>query len=406
MRRRKTIRALPLPACGERHRRPSAAVLNVKNADAEHRLCREAIRVRGAVRESVRLESPPHLDPLPASGEREPSRARLNRRAFMTLLGGAALMWPRAARAQQPARMQRIGILMGTAENDPEGQSRTAAFQQALQKLGWTDGRNVRIEFRWPAADPNRMRASAAELVGLTPDVIVVNSPPILAVLQQETRSLPIVFVQVSDPVGSGFVASLAHPGGNTTGFTTFEETVSAKWLELLKEAAPRMIRVAIIRNPATASASEYLMGALEAVAPSLGVKLTTVSTRDAAEIDRAFDAFAGESIDGLIVMPDPITLVHREQIVALAARHRLPAVYPFRYFATSGGLISYGPNPLDMWRRAALYVDRILKGAKPADLPVQNPTKFELVINLKTAKALGLEVPPTVLARADEVIE
>jgi putative ABC transport system substrate-binding protein len=334
----------------------------------------------------------------------------LRRREFITLLGGAATIgstaFPLAARAQQPDRVRRIAVLMSIAENDPESHARVAAFRQGLQQLGWTEGRNVGIEFRWAGADSNLLAADAAELIGLTPDVIVVLAPQGLAAMQRGTRSVPIVFVQVADPVGGGFVASLAQPGGNTTGLTSFEDTISAKWLELLKEVAPRITRAAIIRNPARPSASEFLMGAIEAAAPSLGIQLATVGVRDLAEIDRAFDALARESIGGLIVMPDPVTVVHRERIVALAAEHRLPAVYPYRYFATAGGLISYGPNSIDMWRRAAFYVDRILKGAKPADLPVQNPTKFELVINLKAAKTLGLEVPLSLLMRIDEVIE
>ena len=329
----------------------------------------------------------------------------MKRRQFITLLGSAAA-WPLAARAQQPDRVRRIGMLMGIAENDPEGHDRITAFRRGLRELGWTEGSNLHLEFRWAADDPNRMLAFAEELVNLTPDLIVALSPPALGALQQATRSVPIVFVQVTDPVGGGFVASLSNPGGNMTGFVSFEDTLSAKWLELLKEIAPGLSSVIVLRNPAAPSSSEFLMRAIVAAGSSLGVRLIVVGVSDIASIERAFDSIAPASIAGLVVMPDPITLVHRERIVALAARSRLTAVYPFRYFATSGGMISYGPDPIDMWRRSASYIDRILKGAKPADLPVQQPSKFQLVINLKTAKALGIEIPPTLFARADEVIE
>jgi putative tryptophan/tyrosine transport system substrate-binding protein len=329
---------------------------------------------------------------------------QLKRREFITLLGGGAA-WPIAARAQERGG-RRIGVLMALAENDPEVRPRIAAFRQGLREVGWIEGRNVYIEFRWAADDNNLMRAYAAELVALAPEVIVAHAPTPLAAVQRETRSLPIVFVQVADPVGGGFVASLAQPGGNTTGFTTFEDTISAKWLELLKEVAPQAIRMAIIRNPAKGTASQLLMGAIEASAPSLGVQLTTVDVRDVTEIERAFDVLTRDSIGGLITMPDPITLVHRDRIIDLAMEHKLPTVYPFRYYVADGGLVSYGPNIPDIWRRAAFYVDRILKGTKPADLPVQNPTKFELVLNLKTAKALGIELPLSLLMRIDEVIE
>ncbi len=330
----------------------------------------------------------------------------MRRREFIILLGGGATVaWPFVARAQQPGE-RRIGALMSIAENDPEARVRVAAFRQGLRELGWTEGRNVHIEFRWAADDANLMRTYAAELVALAPGVIVAHSPLPLALLQQATRSLPIVFVQVADPVGGGFVASLAQPGGNTTGFTSFEDTISAKWLELLKEVTPQAARVAIIRNPAKRSSSQFLIGAIEALAPSLGFQLTVVGVRDVAEIDQAFAALALASIGGLIVMPDPITLAHRDPILRLAAEHKLPTVYPYRYFVEAGGLLSYGPNAADTWRRAAIYVDRILKGSKPADLPVQNPTKFELAVNLKTAKALGIELPVSLLMRIDEVVE
>ena len=290
--------------------------------------------------------------------------------------------------------------------HDSEARARVAAFRQGLRELGWREGQNISIEFRWTADNVDLMQRYAAELVGLAPDLIVALSPPALAALQRETRSIPIIFVQVGDPVGGGFVASLSKPGGNTTGFASFENTISAKWLELIKEVAPQVTRVGIIRNPAKSSASEFLKDAMEAAAPSLGLQLTAVAAPDMAEIEHAFDALSRASVGGLIVMPDPITLVHRERIVALATERRLPAVYPYRYFATVGGLVSYGPASADSWRRAAIYVDRILKGAKPADLPIQNPTKFETVLNLKTAKALGIEPPLSLLMRIDEVIE
>ena len=329
----------------------------------------------------------------------------LKRREFMTLLGGAAAAWPLVARAQQPGE-RRIGVLMALAENDPEARTRVSAFRQGLREIGWTEGHNARIDFRWAADDTNLMRTYAAELVALAPDIIVAHAPPPLAAVQQQTRSLPIVFVQVADPVGGGFVASLARPGGNTTGFTSFEDTISAKWLELLREVLPQATRVGIIRNPATGTASQMLMGAIDALASSLGVQLTVVDVRGIAEIDRAFDMLSRASIGGLIVMPDPITLVHRDRFIELAAEHKVPTVYPYRYFVAGGGLLSYGHNPADMWRRAAFYVDRILKGSKPADLPVQNPTKFEVVVNLSTAKRLGIELPLSLLMRIDEVIE
>jgi putative ABC transport system substrate-binding protein len=329
----------------------------------------------------------------------------MRRREFITLLGGTVVAWPAGVRAQQPDVVRRIGVLMAAAESDLEARARVAAFRRGLREMGWTESHNIRIEFRWAVDDTNLMQRYAAELVGVAPDVIVGNAPQVLAAVQRETRSIPIVFVH-ADPVGGGFVASLAKPGGNTTGFTSFEDTISAKWLELIKEVAPQVVRVAILRNPAKNSASEFLKGAIEAAAPSLGCQLTPVAARDVAEIERAFDGFARESIGGLIVMPDPITLVHRDRIVALAAERQLPAVYPYRYFATSGGLVSYGPHSADTWRRAAVYVDRILKGTKPTDLPVQNPTKFELVLNLNAAKALGIEPPLSLLMRVDEVIE
>jgi putative tryptophan/tyrosine transport system substrate-binding protein len=328
----------------------------------------------------------------------------VKRREFMTLLGGAAA-WPLAARAQQVEKVRRIGVLQPLAADDPESPARVTAFAQGLQQFGWTDGRNVRIDYRWAAGDTDRYRRYAAELVALAPDVILASSSPAMMSLQQLTRTMPIVFVSVVDPVGAGFVESLARPGGNATGFVLYEYGMSAKWLELLKEIVPLLKLAAVLRDPAIASgAGQYAV--IQAAAPSFGVELRAVGVGDAGEIERAITAFARSSNGGLIVTGSPLALVHRDLIITLAARHRLPAVYPFRYFAASGGLISYGPNTTDPYRRAAGYVDRILKGEKPADLPVQNPTKHELVINLKTAKAMGLEIPPTLLARADEVIE
>jgi putative ABC transport system substrate-binding protein len=327
------------------------------------------------------------------------------RREFITLLGSTAIAWPLAVRAQQPDRMRRIGVLTPFAESDPEGQVRMGAFRQGLEKLGWTEGRNIRIDYHWAPGDADRLPSYAKELVGLTPDVIVSNSTLMLAALKNETQTVAIVFVQVPDPVEGGFVASLSRPGGNITGVTNFEYTLGGKWLELLKEIAPRVARVTVIPNPGDRASSEY-MHAIEAVAPSFGVQLIAADVHDATEIERAIGASAREANAGLIVLPGPFTAVYREPIVALAAQHRLPAVYPYRYFVTSGGLISYGVETVDLYRRAALYVDRILKGEKPADLPVQAPTKFEFVINLKTAKALGLKIPESFLLRADEVIE
>ena len=329
----------------------------------------------------------------------------MKRRVFITLIGGAAAAWPHAARAQQVERMPRIGVLLNLAENDPEGKARLGAFLQGLQQLGWTIGRNVQIEYRWGAGDPDRTRGYAAELAALAPDVILATGSAALGQLLQATRTVPIVFTQTLDPVGGGFVDSLARPGGNATGFLTFEYSLSGKWLELLKQIIPGMTRAAVLRDAAIAAGTGQF-GAIQSVAPSFGVELSPVNVRDAGEIERAVTAFARSSNGGLIVVAGGLVIVHRELIIALAARHRLPAVYFNRIYVTGGGLISYGPENFDQYRRAAGYVDRILKGEKPADLPVQAPTKYELLINLKTAKALGLTVPPTLLARADEVIE
>jgi ABC-type uncharacterized transport system substrate-binding protein len=329
----------------------------------------------------------------------------MRRREFITLLGGAAAAWPLAARAQQPARMRRIGVLMNLTAEDPESPARLAAFAQGLADLGWSIGRNLRIDYRWTGADPEHIRKDAEELVALTPDLILSSGTPTVAALQKATRSVPIVFAQVVDPVGSGFVETLARPGGNITGFSVFEYGISGKWLELLKEITPNVTRAAILRDIALASGSGQL-GALQSVAPLLGVELRPMDVGDAAAIERAVVAFARSPNGGLIVTASTWAVIHRKLITKLAAEHRLPAVYHSSYYVSSGGLISYGPNSIDPFRRAAGYVDRILKGEKPADLPVQAPTKYELVINLKTAKALGLQIPPTLLTRADEVIE
>jgi len=329
----------------------------------------------------------------------------MTRREFITLIGGAAAAWPLAARAQQAERVRRIGVLMTQAEDDPEGQNRLLALAQGLQESGWTIGRNVRIDTRWGQGDAERYRRYAAELVALAPDVILVNGPAALAQLQQATRSVPIVFVNVVDPVGAGFVVSVARPGGNATGFMLSEYSTSGKWLELLKEIAPRVTRAAIIRDP-TLTAAVAQFAAIQSAAASLGVELSPIDMRNTGEIERTIAVFARAPNGGLIVTAAGGLSTRRSLIITLAARHRLPAVYPFRYYVADGGLISYGPDPIDQYRRAAGYVDRILKGEKPADLPVQAPTKYQIVINLKTAKALGLEVPSTLLARADEVIE
>ena len=330
----------------------------------------------------------------------------IRRREFIFTLGGAAAAWPLAARAQQPERMRRIGVLMSTVEGDQRGLESITAFAQGLAELGWTVGRNVRIEYRWGAGDLDRFRRYAAELIALSPDVVLATAGSIVGAFQQASRTVPIVFVTTIDPVGGGWVESLSRPGTNATGFAAYEFSMSGKRLELLKEIAPSVQRVAVIRDPSVPAGSGGL-AAIQTVAPSLGVELTPVGVRDAGDIERAITAFARGSNGGLILV-GPTSSVQRyfDLIITLAARHRLPAIYPGRFYAPAGGLISYGADPIDQYRRAAGYVDRILKGEKPADLPVQAPTKYELVINLKTAKALGLEVPPSLLARADEVIE
>jgi putative tryptophan/tyrosine transport system substrate-binding protein len=328
----------------------------------------------------------------------------MRRRAFIAGLGSAAA-WPLAARAQQGDRVRRIGVLMSLEPNDPESQARLGAFRQALQERGWVDGRNVLMEYRWGAADLARARKLAAELIALAPDVILAIASPAAAGLQAVTRTVPIVFVNVIDPVGAGFVASMSRPGGNTTGFTAFEYSISGKWLEMLKQIAPRVTRVAVLRDAAISSGIGQF-AVIQAVAPSFGVELSPYDTRDAVEIERAFTAMGRGNIGGLIVTASPTAGIHRDLIVGQVAQHRLPAVYWGRLFVTAGGLISYGPDLVEQYRRAPGYIDRILRGENPADLPVQAPTKNELVLNMKTAKALGLTIPETLLATADEVIQ
>jgi putative ABC transport system substrate-binding protein len=328
----------------------------------------------------------------------------MKRREFISLLGGAAI-WPLAARAQQAGQMRRIGVITGNHEADPEVQTRIGAFRHGLAELGWAEGRNFGLAYRWAAVDADRIRSSVAELIDLKPDAILSMGTPVTVALEQQTRTIPIVFTLVADPVASGLAASLAHPGANLTGFTNYEYAIGGKWVETLKASAPRVTRILAIQNPANAGAPG-LFREIESGARSLGARVTATSTLDVATMERAIETFAREPNGGLIVLPDPTTSNLRGSIVALAARHRLPAIYPFRYFAADGGLMSYGIDTADPFRRAASYVDLILKGAKPADLPIQAPTKYELVLNLKTAKALGLDVPDKLLALADEVIE
>src|SRR5262245_20297135 len=324
----------------------------------------------------------------------------MRRRNFIAVLGAAA-GWPLAARAQQPGGVRRIGLLMGIAESDGDSQAWVQTFRARLREHGWTDGDNLRIDYRWAAGVPERFQTAAAELVALKPDVILADTTPAVAALKRETRTNPLVFVRVNDPIGSGFVQSLARPGGNITGFTTYEFSMGGKWLELLKEIAPSVTRVAPLFNPVTAPYASSYLRTLEPVAPSLGMLVNNMTVQSTAEMDRAVGAFAREPNGGLLILPDNFPLVHRDRVVALAAQHRLPAVYFHEIFARSGGLLSYGYDVFDMWRSAASYIDRILRGARPPDLPVQAPTKFNLIVNLKAAKALAIEVPPTLLTRA-----
>ena len=327
----------------------------------------------------------------------------MQRRQFIALLGGA-VTWPLVARAQQDQRVRRIAVLNALAEDDPESVARRPAFEQALKGLNWTNGSNLRIDYRWAAGDTERMRKFAAEIVALEPDVILTSGSIVVPLMMQATRTIPIVFVQVVDPVGSGFVKSLARPGGNVTGFTPFEYSLAGKWVELLKQIAPHVTRAAVIRDP-TRGPGIGQFAVVQAVAPSLGMELSPINALDVSEMESEITEFARSPNGGLIVTVGG-TAPPRDLIIALAAKHRLPAVYPYRYFVSSGGLMSYGPDTIDQYGRAADYIDRIFKGEKPADLPVQAPTKYQLVINLKTAKALGVDIPPTLLATADEVIE
>ena len=330
----------------------------------------------------------------------------MRRRDFIALLGGAAA-WPVAARAQPPDQVRRIGVLMGYAESDREEEAFIGAFREELQKLGWAEGRNIRIDTRWATAlDVESRQRFAKELVALQPDLIVSRNTPTTAALLQQTPTIPIIFVNVSDPVGSGLVASFPRPGGNVTGFTNIEPTMAGKWLELLKEVAPRVNRVAFLFNPTTAPYAEYYLNSFKAAAPSFAMEAIAAPVRDTSELESVIAAQARAPNGGLLVMTDSFLVAHRSEITSLAARYRLPALYPYRFFAELGGLLSYGNDVVDNFRRAASYADRILKGAKPSELPVQAPVKFELVINLKTATALGIEVPPQLFARADEVIE
>jgi putative ABC transport system substrate-binding protein len=328
----------------------------------------------------------------------------MNRREFITLLGSATA-WPLVAHAQQTGPARRIGVLMASDKSEPEALAWVAEFVQRLRELGWTDGQNLRIDYRWGGSDASRAGSYAAELVGLTPDAILAQSAIALKALQQQTRSVPIVFVRVSDPIRGGFVENLAKPGGNVTGFTLFEYTIAGKWLEALKQIAPRVTRAAILLSPENPLNLHYV-DQIEAAAPLHGVRVSQIAARDPGEIERAFGVFGRESNAGLIVLPSPMALIHRSQIAAMAAQHQLPAIYPFRPSVMAGGLMSYGIDLAVQFRQAASYIDRILKGEKPGSLPIQQPTNFQLVINLKTAKALGLTIPPILLARADEVIE
>ena len=329
----------------------------------------------------------------------------MRRREFIALLSSTMAIWPTVTWAQQRGQVARIGVLMSTAANDPEGEARITEFRQALQRLGWTEGQSDQIDVRWAGGDAALDRKFAAELVALTPDVILATASQTVAALQAVTQTVPIVFAHAVDPVGAGFVNNLARPGGNATGFVLFEYSMAAKWLELLKEIAPNVTRVAVLRDPAIAAGTGQF-GAIQSVAPSLGMELTAVNVRDPGEVERAISAFASSPNGGLIVTAAPLAMARRDLIVTLAARHKLCATYNLRTYVTAGGLISYGTNIPDLYRRAAGYIDRVLKGEKPSDLPVQAPTKFETVINIKTAKALGITMPASLLTRADEVIE
>jgi putative ABC transport system substrate-binding protein len=328
----------------------------------------------------------------------------MRRRDLIIAIGGAVAVWPIAARAQQPERIRRVGVLLGTAESDPEARSLISATRHRLEQLGWSEGRNIRMENRWTAGDSERLRAYAAELAQLNSDVIVCEGTPVVAAVQQATRTIPVVFVNANNPIGSGFVASIARPGGNITGFVSSEPAMGGKWLETLKEIAPDVVRVGLVYNPQTHTGQNFQ--SIESVSQALAVKAIRLPFSNAAEIERTVGDFAREPKGGLLVLPDNSTILHRNLICTLAAQFQLPAIYPFRRFITSGGLTYYGADTKDMYQKLAEYVDRILKGVKPADLPVQTPTKFELIINLRTAKALGLSIPPTLLVRADEVIE
>jgi putative ABC transport system substrate-binding protein len=330
----------------------------------------------------------------------------MRRRALLLALGGAALAWPLAARAQQPGeRVRRIGVIMNYSDTDPEGQIRFSALREGLRKLGWVEGSDFRIELRWAAGKADRMQAYATELIGLPADLLVVNSTPLLAVLTQLTRTIPIVFTQVAEPIGSGFVNNYARPGGNITGFTDFDASIAGKWMEVLKEAAPLVERVTVLLNPDQRNHPAFLR-VIESAASSLKIQVSAAPVRDRAEIEQALAAVASQTDRGLVVLPSPVNNMLRDSIIQLAARYRLPAIYPYRYYGRDGGLLYYGIDQVDQWPKAAGYVDRILRGEKLSALPVQAPTKYELVINLRTARALGLEIPPTLLARADEVIE
>jgi putative ABC transport system substrate-binding protein len=330
----------------------------------------------------------------------------MRRREFITFLGGAAAAWPPTARAQQSERVPNIGVLMPYAENDPESSQRVTALHQGLQQLGWMDGRNVRIRHRWFASDAESRRKFASELVELRPDVILTETTPVTAAVLRETHTIPVVFMQVADPVGSGFVASFPRPGGNATGFNAYPLTIASKWLELLMEIVPRTVRVMFLFNPPTAPYAQSMFEPFKAAASAIGVEIIATPVHDPAELEPVIATFASEPDGGLIVLPSAFMITYRDLVVTLAARYHLPAIYSFRHYARAGGLISYGNNPADQYRQAATYIDRILRGAKPADLPVQTSVKYELIVNLKTAKAMGLPIPESLLLRADEVIE